>query len=63
MDDEIEQLKPRLMPVDMQCWNIDDLQSYIDAMRAEIVRAEALIAKKNKIQSAADALFNRPTST
>ena len=38
MDDEIERLKPGAMPTDMQSWNIEDLQAYIDAMKAEIVR-------------------------
>ena len=57
MDDEIERLKPGAMPPDMQSWNIEDLQAYIDAMRAEIVRVEELIAQKNRVQSAAAALF------
>mgnify|MGYP001370059489 CR=1 FL=1 len=57
MDEEIERLKPVTMPTDMQNWNIEDLQVYIDAMKAEIVRVEALIAQKNKVQSAAAALF------
>ena len=57
MDDDIEGLKPREMPADMQSWNIDDLQAYIDTMRAEIVRVEVLIAQKNQVQSAAAALF------
>ena len=57
MDDEIERLKPGAMPADMESWNIEDLQSYVDAMKAEIVQVEALIAQKNKVQSAAAALF------
>ena len=57
MDDEIERLKPGAMPADMQSWNIEDLQAYIDAMRAEIAKVEALMAQKNKVQSAAAALF------
>lgn len=57
MDDEIERLKPWAMPADMQSWNIEDLQAYIDSMRAEIIRVEALIAQKNEVQSAAAALF------
>ena len=57
MYDEVERLKPGAMPADMQSWNIEDLQAYIDAMRAEIVKIEALIAQKNKVQSAAAALF------
>ena len=57
MDDEIERLKPGKMPNDMQSWNIEDLQIYIDSMKAEIIRVEALIVEKNKVQSAAAALF------
>ena len=57
MDDEIERLKSGAMPADMQSWNIEDLQAYIDTMRAEIVRVEVLIAQKNQVQSAAAALF------
>ena len=57
MDDEIERLKPGSMPADMLSWNIEDLQAYIDAMRAEIARVEVLIAQKNQVQSAAAALF------
>ena len=57
MDDEIERLKSGAMPTDMQSWNIEDLQAYIDRMKAEISTVEALIAQKNKVQSAAAALF------
>ena len=57
MDDEVERLKPSAMPADMQSWNIEDLQAYIDAMRAEIIKVEALIAQKNQVQSAAAELF------
>ena len=57
MDDEIERLKPGVMPADMQSWNIEDLQAYIDRMKAEISTVEALIVQKNKVQSAAAALF------
>ena len=62
MNDEIERLKPGAMPDDMQSWNIEDLQAYIDAMKAEIVRVEGLIAQKNKVQAAAAALFGGATT-
>ena len=62
MDDEVERLKPGAMPADMQSWNIEDLQAYIDAMKAEIVRVEALIVQKNNVQSAAAALFGGDTT-
>ena len=57
MDDEIERLKPGAMPSDMQSWNIEDLQAYIDRMKAEISKVEGLISKKKSVQSAAAALF------
>ena len=60
MDDEIERLKPGGMPADMQSWNIEDLQIYIDKMKVEISRVEALIEQKNTVQSAAAALFSEP---
>ena len=63
MDDEIERLKPQLMPADMRSWNIEDLKSYIDAMNLEIARVEVLIAEKNTAQSAAAALFDGEAST
>ena len=62
MDDEIERLKSGAMPTDMQSWNIEDLQAYIDRMKAEISTVEALIAQKNKVQSAAAALFGAAPS-
>ena len=58
MDDEIENLKAGAKPADMRSWNIEDLQAYVDAMKSEIVRVEALIEQKNKVQSAAAALFS-----
>ena len=63
MDAEIERLKPQMMPADMHSWNIEDLQSYIETMKAEIAKVEALIVEKKKVQSAAAALFGGPTST
>ena len=56
MDDEVERLKPGAMPADMQSWNIEDLRAYIDSMKAEMSRLKH-IAQKNRVQSAAAALF------
>ena len=57
MDDELDRLKPAGLPADMQRWNIEDLQAYVAAMRAEVTHVESMIAEKNKVQSAANALF------
>ena len=57
MDDELDRLKPAGLPADMQRWNIEDLQAYVAAMQAEIMLVESMIAEKNKVHSAANALF------
>ncbi|MDB4599800.1 DUF1192 family protein [Alphaproteobacteria bacterium] len=57
MDDELDRLKPAGLPADIQRWNIEDLQAYVAAMRAEVTHVEWMIAEKNKVQSAANALF------
>ena len=59
MDDELDRLKPAGLPADMRRWNIEDLQTYITAMQAEIAHVESMIAEKNQVQSAADALFGK----
>jgi len=45
------------LPADMQRWNIEDLESYVAAMQAEISHVKTLIDEKTKVQSAANALF------
>ena len=59
MDDELDRLKPARLPSDMQRWNIEDLRAYVAAMQAEITYVESMITEKNKVQSAANALFGR----
>jgi len=62
MEEEVDRLKPKMMPADMQSWNIEDLQSYIDAMKKEIKKVEELIAQKTQVKSAAAALFSEKVS-
>ena len=57
MDQELDAMKPAGMPAEMERWNVEDLQDYIDRMRAEITRVEAIIAGKDSVNAAADALF------
>ena len=57
MDNKLDRLKPAGLPADMQRWNIEDLQIYVAAMRVEVRHVESMIAEKNKVQSAANALF------
>jgi len=57
MDEEVDAMKPAGMPAEMERWNVEDLQDYIDRMRAEITRVEAIIAGKDSVNAAAAALF------
>ena len=60
MDDELDRLKPVGLPADKQHWNIEDLNAYITALKAEIGNAEQIISEKTKVQKAANALFSMP---
>ena len=57
MEDEFEALKPAGAGPELERWNMEDLQAYIDAMKAEIARVEAIIADKGSVSAAAAALF------
>ena len=57
MEDELDKLKPAGPGLEMERWNVDDLEAYIAAMRAEITRVEAIIAEKGSVNAAAAALF------
>ena len=48
MDDELDRLKPVGLPSDMQRWNIENLQAYVAAMRAEITHIYSMIAEKKQ---------------
>ena len=41
----------------MERWNVEDLQAYIDNMKAEIARVETILAGKSSVTAAAAALF------
>ena len=57
MEDEFEALKPSGAGPEMERWNLEALQAYIDAMKAEIAKVEAIIAGKVSVNDAAAALF------
>ncbi len=57
MEEELEAMKPAGAGPEMERWNVEDLQDYIDRMRAEITRVEAIIASKDSVNAAAAALF------
>ena len=60
MDEEIDRLKPAGLPADKEHWNIEDLNAYITALKAEIGNVEQIVIEKTKVQMAANALFREP---
>ena len=56
-DDEFEGLRPRGLPRELQSWNIEDLESYIMRLKAEIERVEAQLSDKKAVGDAAASLF------
>ena len=57
MEDEFEALKQAGVGPEMERWNVEDLQAYIDSMKAEIARVETILASKSSVTEAAAALF------
>ena len=62
MDDELDQLKPVGLPANKERWNVEDLNAYITALKAEIGIVEQIVSEKTKVQLAANALFNKPAN-
>ena len=60
MDEELDRLKPAGLPADKEHWNIEDLNAYITALKAEIGNVEQIVSEKTKVQMAANALFREP---
>jgi uncharacterized small protein (DUF1192 family) len=59
-EDEPLTKRRRLEPLLLDSLGIEELRSYIDELRAEIVRVEADIGRKSSHRNAADAFFKRP---
>ena len=60
MDEELDRLKPAGLPADKEHWNIEDLNDYITALKAEIGNVEQIVTEKTKVQMEADSLFKKP---
>ncbi len=57
---DLDDLEPRKRPAqkkNLDVMSLDELQDYIAALKEEIARAEAEIAKKQDHRSSADAFF------
>lgn len=56
-DDDLDPKTKRAKPRNLDTMSIPELKLYIEDMKAEILRVEADIARKEKSKAAADALF------
>ena len=53
--DDLEELKPQNIKVEMERWNISDLKEYINKLENEIQKVKQIISNK---QSATDTIKN-----
>jgi len=59
---DIDDLEPRKQPSkmkDLTVYSVVDLRAYIDLLKAEILRAEAVIQQKDAHKDAAAAFFKK----
>lgn len=57
--DELEPRQPAKKPRDLTGLSIEELNGYIALLQAEIVRAQDMIASKEKHRAGAQTLFKR----
>ena len=60
MDDEPAPIRSRLTPPPLDALGIAELQAYVAELKSEVVRAEAIIARKHDHRSAIDSVFRKP---
>jgi uncharacterized small protein (DUF1192 family) len=55
--DDLEPRKQPSKPKDLSAFSIEDLSGYVETLKAEIARAEAMIAQKTAQKNAASSIF------
>lgn len=53
--DDLEELKPQNIKVEMERWNISDLKEYINKLESEIQKVKEIISNK---ENATDSIKN-----
>ena len=53
--DDLEELKPQNVKIEMDRWNISDLKEYINKLESEIAKVKKIISNK---ESASDSVKN-----
>ena len=57
MDDELDALKPKNTPHELERWNLEDLQTYKHKLLKEAEKIENIIKSKSSVFSEAENLF------
>ncbi len=55
--DELEELKPQNNKIEMERWNVSDLEEYINKLEKEIENVKAILLKKKTVSNSVKELF------
>ena len=55
--DDLEELRPQNITVEMERWNISDLKEYINKLESEIQKAQEIISNKENVTDSIKNLF------
>ena len=55
--DELEELKPQKNTIEMERWNVSDLEEYINKLEKEIEKVEEILSKKKNVSDSVKGLF------
>ena len=55
--DDLEELKPQNIKVEMERWNISDLKEYINKLESEIQKVQEIISNKENATDTINNLF------
>ena len=55
--DELEELKPQNNKIEMERWNLSDLEEYINNLEKEIEKVKDIMSKKKTVSDAVKGLF------
>ena len=55
--DELEELKPQKNTMEMERWNVSDLEEYINKLEKEIEKVKDILSKKKNVSDSVKGLF------
>ena len=55
--DDLEELKPQNVKIEMDRWNISDLKEYINKLESEIAKVKKIISDKENVSDSVNKLF------